>query len=263
MNLIVALAWGILTLVSPLRSHTLPACAPANLHGALPVRRPLVASARRTWSRPATAMLVAALIVAPWIVRHYLIFGRLIPVKSNLAYELYQSQCLVPDGVLQNSAFSTHPYAHAGRERQEYRDKGEMAYLDRKQELFRQSVSADPLDFADRVAARFLGATLWYTPFNRSEGAGRPWALGWARLTHPLPFLALLFLAFSGAWRRLHVYQWTVMGVYLLYLLPYIGVSYYERYAVPLVGVKVLLVVWAVDRLLSFSCKVFGSARYL
>jgi hypothetical protein len=42
-----------------------------------------------------------------------------------------------------------------------------------------------------------------------------------------------------------------VIGVYLLYLLPYIAVSYYERYAVPLLGAKVLLVTWAADRLAS------------
>src|SRR5262249_23595454 len=49
---------------------------------------------------------------------------------------------------------------------------------------------------------------------------------------------------------RLHAYQWAVVAVYALYLLPYVGVSYYERYAVPLLGAKVLLVVWAADRLL-------------
>jgi hypothetical protein len=32
--------------------------------------------------------------------------------------------------------------------------------------------------------------------------------------------------------------------------MPYIGVTYYERYAVPLLAVKVLLVIWAADRLL-------------
>jgi hypothetical protein len=42
------------------------------------------------------------------------------------------------------------------------------------------------------------------------------------------------------------------MGVYVLYLLPYIGVSYYARYAMPLLAVKVLLVIWATDRFLSF-----------
>jgi hypothetical protein len=43
-----------------------------------------------------------------------------------------------------------------------------------------------------------------------------------------------------------------VLGLYALYLLPYIVVSYYERYAMPLLGVKVLLVLWAVDRLISW-----------
>ena len=38
---------------------------------------------------------------------------------------------------------------------------------------------------------------------------------------------------------------------WLVLLLPYIGTSYYDRYAAPLFGVKVLLVVWAADRLLS------------
>jgi hypothetical protein len=36
-----------------------------------------------------------------------------------------------------------------------------------------------------------------------------------------------------------------------LYLLPYVAVSYYERYAFPLLAAKVLLVIWGVDRLLT------------
>ena len=68
-------------------------------------------------------------------------------------------------------------------------------------------------------------------PFDRAGEARRPWVLWASRVLHPLPFLALLVLAFSAVFDRLHWYQWTVMGVYLLYLLPYIGVSYYERCA--------------------------------
>jgi hypothetical protein len=66
-----------------------------------------------------------------------------------------------------------------------------------------------------------------------------------------MAFLGVLVLAFSAVWQHLHRAQWTVVGVYLLYLLPYVGVSYYDRYALPLLGVKVLLVIWAADRLLS------------
>ena len=39
-----------------------------------------------------------------------------------------------------------------------------------------------------------------------------------------------------------------VIGAYVLYLVPYIVASYYERYGAPLLGIKVLLVLLAADR---------------
>ncbi len=183
--------------------------------------------------------------------RNYLVFGRLIPVKSNAAYELWQSQCVTPDGLLQPSAFAIHPYSSAGKQRQEYKALGEIEFLDKKRELFHESVAADPLDFVDRVACRFLGATLWYMPFDRVEEVRRPWVFWTSRITHPVPFLALLFLLATALWQPTHSAQWTGMGVYVLYLVPYIGVSYYSRYAMPLLAVKALLVIWAADRFLS------------
>ena len=104
------------------------------------------------------------------------------------------------------------------------------------------------VDFADRIATRFLGATLWYQPFQEQ---GPPWVLWLKRLTHPLPFLAFVFLLFTSIWKPLIWPQWTVLGLYAVYLLPYIVISYYERYAQPLLGIKVLLVVWAAERLFS------------
>jgi hypothetical protein len=197
------------------------------------------------------AVPVALLILAPWTVRNYLVFGRLIPVKSNLAYELYQSQCLQPDGLLQTLTFQSHPNNRASREGREFTAFGEMAYLDRKREQFARAVRADPLDYLDRVACRFLGATVWYVPVNRPQEARHPWGLWLGRLTHPLPLLGLLVLAGTAGWQRLYPAQWMVLGIYVVYLLPYIGASYYDRYAAPLLGVKVLLVLWAADRLLS------------
>ena len=225
-NPIVAMAWGVLSLPGVFR--------------------------QRAWRKLGVAVAVAGLTISPWVVRNYLVFGRLIPIKSNLAYELYQSQCLQPDGLLRGGTFGSHPYASGGRERQEYIRLGEMAFLDHKSELFWKSVRADPLDFCDRVASRFLGATLWYEPLDRSDGTRRPWVLKISRVLHPLPLLAVLVLIFTSAGRPLSRAQWIVIGLYFLYLLPYIAVSYYERYAMPLLGVKVLLVVWGLDRLLSW-----------
>jgi predicted RNA-binding Zn-ribbon protein involved in translation (DUF1610 family) len=228
-NPIVALAWGVLSLSVLWRE--------------------------RAWGRFTVAMILAALTLSPWVIRNYLVFGRLIPVKSNAAYELYQSHCLkeVPDGLLQPAAFGKHPYGAPGRERREYKEMGEMKFLDKKREIFWQSVEDDPLDFLDRVACRFLGATLWYVPFNRQEETRRPWSVWTCRVLHPLPFLAMLVLACAALWKPLHPAQWAVMGIYVLYLMPYAAISYYERYAMPLLVVKALLVIWACDCLLSLS----------
>src|SRR5579872_6774673 len=182
---------------------------------------------QRAWSRLALAVFVALLTLTPWTVRNYLVFGRLIPVKSNLAYELYQSQCLQPDGLIQRRTFHIHPYTATTREGREYKQLGERAFLDHKRMQFWQAVAADPADFLKRVGQRFLGATLWYEPFDRAVESKRPWTLWLNRLIHPLPFLALLMLAGSAFRERLHAAQWTAIGVYLVYLLPYVGVSYY------------------------------------
>jgi hypothetical protein len=237
-NPIVGFAWGGLTLLAGMR--------------------------QRAWVPVGLAMLLAGITVMPWMVRNYLAFGRLVPIKSNLAYELYQSQCLQSDGLLQRSTASRHPANPNYKEAREYRALGEIAYLDKKSQQFWQAVWADPLDFLDRVVDRFLGATLWYVPFDRAnERRGRPVVYWISRVIFPLPCLAILFLVFSSTWKPLSGGQWAVIGSYWLYLLPYIAVSYYERYGMPLLGVKVLVVLWAADRLLASLLPGQGKAAFL
>jgi hypothetical protein len=204
---------------------------------------------QRAWFNLATALLVAGFTLAPWTIRNYLVFGHLIPVKSNLGYELYQSQCLQPDGLLRFATFDLHPSKYAGPERDDYKAVGEMAYMERKRQQFCEAVWANPQDFVRRIGERLLGATVWYEPFQRSEVAKRPWVFLLSRWIHPLPFLGLLALLLTAAWKRIDRVQWNVIAIYCLYLLPYIAVSYYDRYGVPLLGVKVLFVIWGADRL--------------
>jgi hypothetical protein len=252
--LLVGLCWG-----RPLGSRTLAAAWGA-FGGVCALVSPasgftwgvlsLGAGARaRTWDRLGIALLAAGLTVSPWVVRNYLVFGRLIPVKSNLAFELYQSQCLLPDGVSQKILNRTHPFIPGTREREEYRSLGETAFLDHKWEQFRDAVLAAPWDFAERVGQRFLAATVVYYPWDRTREPRRPWALWMDRLTHPLPFLSMLLLVFTAPWKGLATAQKVVIGTYLVYLLPYVAASYSERYAFCLLGVKVLLVIWGADRL--------------
>jgi hypothetical protein len=93
---------------------------------------------------------------------------------------------------------------------------------------------------------------LWFEPFSLDDKTSQPVILWVNRASHPLPFLALVFLAVTAILRPLHSTQWTVIGAYLLYICPYIAMSYYERYAAPLLAIKVLLIIWAADRLLCF-----------
>jgi hypothetical protein len=194
------------------------------------------------------AVVMSILTVAPWVVRNYVLFGRFIPVKSNLAYELYQSQVLQPGGVLRGNIFGSHPYATDGEERWEYRRVGEMAYLDKKMQLFKEALHQQPMDFVERMANRFFAATLEYTPFDAGEEVRRPWMMWLSRLTYPLPFLSLLVLLIAIPWRPLSGAEGIVVGVYLTYLLPYVIISYYDRYKFPLLAAEVILVVWAVSR---------------
>src|SRR5262249_16129771 len=124
------------------------------------------------------------------------------------------------------------------------------AYLDRKADQFRAAVAADPLDLLDRIAARSLGATLWYVPMDRSAADSTSWSVWLQRLLHPWPVVGLFFLVLVSILARLHRMMWIVIAIYLVYLTLYICTSYYARYAFPLLAAKVLLVVWAFDRLL-------------
>jgi hypothetical protein len=179
------------------------------------------------------------------------VFGRFIPVKSNLAYELFQAQCLQAPGVLKAPAIESHPYVGTSHEGEEYRRLGEPDYLARKWQQFADAAWADPWDFLNRVASRFLCATVWYEQSFSGQDLRRPWLKRLNRYMHPVPFVALVALLFTGMQRRLRAIEWVVSGVYFFCLLPYVAVSYYDRYALPLLGVKALLVVWAADRLLA------------
>src|SRR5207302_1706857 len=133
-------------------------------------------------------------------------------------------------------------------ERGMYRQLGEMAFLDQKWQLFREAVADKPMDFIDRVATRFLAATVIYTPHTPEQEGRHPVRLWLRRVAYPLPFVCLLFLLISSVWRPLHPAQWIVIAAYACFLLPYILVSYYERYKIPVLAAEIALCAWALAR---------------
>lgn len=185
-------------------------------------------------ARFAITMLAAGLMVSPRLVRNYQVFDRLIPVKSNLAFELFQSQCVQAGGVLHHPIFISHPNAGDNPERRAYDRLGETAYLEQKWNQFYQAVRDNPLDFVQRTANRFLEATLLYVPFNPKVTSLRPGMARLAQWVYPTPFLCLVLLQATSPWQPLTWAQRVVIGVYLAYLQPYVLVGYYDRYKFPL-----------------------------
>ncbi len=218
---VLGLVWGALTL---LRWPRLAA-----------VRRWLVAGA------------IALLVVSPWIVRNALVFGRFIPVKSNLFYEFYQSQCETQDGLVHESTFHNHPYGNR-YERERYEDVGEMEYLDGKRAQFLAAFRAKPPDFAVRVWNRFAAATVLFMPMDDHD-SNRPGSVWRAlpKLCQPLPLLAIVVLLIAP--RRLHRFEIAAICVFVVWLLPYIVVSYYDRYGFPLLPIRVGLCAAALNRI--------------
>ncbi len=202
----------------------------------------------RALSRVALAGLGAAAVLTPWAVRNYATFGRVIPVKSNLNFELYQSQCMQPDGVLLRTSVGQHPGTAGNEQAREYDELGESAFLARKGDQFWDAVRPNPMEFAARVWDRFRTIVVWYTP--RERDGSREFAPGiWlARVLHPLPWVAVGVIALSIG-RRSTPGERAVAAAAVLYVVPYVLVSYDERYYSPLLGLRTLLIVFLICRL--------------
>jgi hypothetical protein len=233
-----ALAWGVAGGFAALASPIVGLC-----WGAMTLME-----ARRVRAlKPALLALAAAMaVLSPWIVRNAVVFHRFIPVKSNLAYELYQGQAHNEDGRLTTKVFGSHPYASAGAERFEYVEKGEMAFLDAKRTAFWSSLRENPRLFAWKVWDRTLAVGLDYSPMEPQEYERRT-LFEFCYLTHPVWLFASLSLLILLT--VLTPARGAATGIALMacYLAPYVVISYYDRYELPVWGLKVLLLVWCLD----------------
>ncbi len=201
------------------------------------------------------SVLLAVLIVAPWVARNYWMLDRFIPIKSNAFYELYQSNDMEADGLLQRKTATTHPFAGENEARKRYQEIGEVRFLDEFREKFLRSLRRDPLAYVTKVGNRLLAATVLYHPYNPNERDVSYWA---GCLLHPLPFYGFLLLLLRGGFRR-HSCQRISMIVYVSYMLPYVLVAYYERYQFPLLPVRVLFCYWGWQTVRAFFTEPAGT----
>jgi hypothetical protein len=180
------------------------------------------------------------------VVRNAVVFHRLIPTKSNAAYELYAANYQDEDGVYDDSVSTRHPYSSVMM-RHEYVERGELGFVDEHRDMFFASLKREPKRYLRAVVNRLVAVTVKYVPFTADEET--PAKVAVVRGAYPLPFLMLLVLL---ALRRRTPPVLTGLAIfYALYLLPYVVMAFYPRYFLPLTPILVAFVFFAIDRVVA------------
>lgn len=208
------LLWGVIVLTNPSLVTLMPCCLLWLLWTSAERTRVLV--------RATICVFITALVVSPWIVRNYRVFGKFMFVRDNFPMELYQSNNNESEGFWTREE---HP-ANDRRAMQKFQELGELRFMTERGQQARQ--------FIREHRERFLVFTLkramyfWISPPQAAIVGGYDLVVS----RHMNYFLEAAF-AFAGLWltfyrRKPEAY---LLACFLLvYPLPYYIVSPYARY---------------------------------
>ena len=217
------------------------------------------------WLRVCKPLAIAAFcsiaVISPWILRNRLVLGAWIPIKSNCAYEIWQALCLDDDGVVDVRTGVSHPWRSAGEQRAEYVAHGETQFIATRRQAAWKIIRDNPERLLDQCANRALATLVIYQP-SEWEKLQWPWVLWLKYAAFALPYVCLLTVMCLGK-APLDKEPLAAMWIYGVYLLPYILISYYDRYAMPLLGIKMLLVVYGFDAVICTLVKKRGLRAWL
>jgi len=202
---------------------------------------------------------IASVVLFPWILRNFLVLNAWIPVKSNLAFELWQSQCVDDDGVLDIRTILQHPWSFENDQRRLYLDLGEIAFCRVRWREATIAILDNPVSFIVRIRNRFSAACL--VPVEYTVKSDNFLNRRIRALLYPTPFLAFIFLIFQ--YRDTCPVTTNVATIYFFGLIPFILISFLERYSVPLISMKMILVTVAVSRMMAaFRFKAVGGVDH-
>lgn len=165
----------------------------------------------------ATVVIVSLLTVCPWMIRNWMVFGRLVPVRSNFGEELWKGN---HEGGKGRIEFGIGP-ADNPAQRERYRCLGEIAYVRQRQIEATQFIRQNPNRYARLVLYRL--AYWWW-----AQGESAPIFLFYRILT---------VMSLAGvAWALLMVRNGrtlVLLGTILVYPLVYYLTDVYARYRYP------------------------------
>jgi hypothetical protein len=180
--------------------------------------------------------LTAGLVVTPWLVRNYEVFGKFIFIRDNLPLEMHEANNDQSAGLWTRNE---HPGNNPEAMRR-FQELGEMRYMDEKHQQVQQFIHKDPRRFAWFTLERIW--YFWAAPPQATIVDG--YDLIMARHTE---FLIAGILAFAGLWLsiRNRKQAWFLLACLLIiYPLPYYLVNPFVRYKHPIEPVMILLIVY-------------------
>jgi len=190
----------------------------------------------RSFTGICLCLLMAGVVVSPWLIRNYRVFGRFVFVRDNLPLELHMANNGHSEGLWTRNE---HPGNDPQAMRQ-FRETGELRFMQQKQVEFRQFLREHPGEFLWFSLQR--AAYFWIAPPSFTNFAG--YDLGISR--HMNFFLGAAF-AFAGLWLTLRNRTqggFLLACCLLIYPLPYYMVNPFPRYKHPIEPVMTLLVVY-------------------
>jgi hypothetical protein len=137
--------WGVAALCNPSLLSFLPVSLAWIWHRRL--------KAHRSWlPQTALALLVFALLVAPWTARNYRVFGKFILVRDNFGSELRLGNGPGADGTWM---WYLHPTRNVP-EMRAFQRLGELQYIAERKQQALNYIAQDPARFAGLSAKRFI-----------------------------------------------------------------------------------------------------------
>ncbi|MGH9504458.1 MAG: ArnT family glycosyltransferase [Terriglobales bacterium] len=220
--------WGVLALTNTAVLSMLPFCL-LYLLWRLP-RRP------RQLVGLGMCILAAGLVVSPWLVRNYAVFGRFVFVRDNLPLEMHMANNDQSSGLWTRSE---HPGNDAEAMRR-FQELGEIRFMQEKQQQLHEFIREHPGQFFRFTLERVF--YFWIGPPQADIVAGYD-----LMIARHLMFILPAVFAFAGLWLTLRNHKpggFLLACFLLIYPLPYYLVNPFPRYKHAIEPEMILLAVY-------------------
>ncbi len=222
------LLWGLLALTNTAVLSVLPFCL-LYLLWRLPRRSGQIAGA-------SLCILAATLLVSPWLVRNYVVFGQFVFVRDNLPLEMHMANNDQSTGLWTRSE---HP-GNDPEAMRRFQELGEIRFMEEKRQQFREFVRQHPGEFFRFTLDRAL--YFWIGPPQADVVAGYD-----LMIARHLMFILPAAFAFAGLWLTLRDRKpggFLLACFLLIYPLPYYLVNPFPRYKHAIEPEMILLAVF-------------------